>query len=99
SDMDASSLGWLGRQTSAPKPFQELALTGASSLLLPTDTVSRSLSLRASIPKVFFASTPDSHWPSAESLGTLSIPSEGDPKPNPEVGLSARFSLATNKAC
>ena len=44
--MDTSSLGWLGGQTSAPKPAQELALTGASSLLLPTDTVSRSLSLR-----------------------------------------------------
>src|SRR5215475_4001519 len=57
-----SALGWLESQTSAPKPFQELALTRASSLSLPTDTVSRSLSLRVSIPEVFFTSTPDSHW-------------------------------------
>src|SRR5262245_15867621 len=99
SDLDASPLGWLGRQTSAPKPGQELALTGASSLLLPTDTVSRSLSLRISIPKVFFTSTPDSHWKSAESFGTLSIPSEGDLKPNPGAGLSAQSSLEIDKAC
>ena len=50
--MDTSLLGWLGRQASAPKPVQELALTGASSLLLPTDTMSRSLSLRVSIPGI-----------------------------------------------
>ena len=52
-----------------------------------------------SIPKVFFTSTPDSHWESAESSGTLSIPPEGDPKPNPGVELSARPSLETDKAC